>query len=189
MVEAPLLGEPPVVEFANTIYAQRGELRDGLRTREQLREWLGLHADALGLSPRAVARAPLGRMRRLRDDVRACLAAVVRGAELPEEALAHINRASAAAPVALRLEGTSPGELRPVADVFGEAVDAAPGAIARAAIELLGGPLRTGLRACGAPGCVLFFVKDHPRREWCSVTCGNRARVARHYQRTRTLRH
>ncbi|HEY0690395.1 MAG TPA: CGNR zinc finger domain-containing protein [Kribbella sp.] len=26
-------------------------------------------------------------------------------------------------------------------------------------------------------------MKDHPRREWCSTTCGNRARAARHYAR------
>jgi hypothetical protein len=41
------------------------------------------------------------------------------------------------------------------------------------------------LRACQAPGCVLYFVKDHPRREWCSTACGNRARAARHYRRHR----
>ena len=38
-------------------------------------------------------------------------------------------------------------------------------------------------RATHAPGCVLYFVQDHPRREWCSTACGNRARVARHYDR------
>jgi predicted RNA-binding Zn ribbon-like protein len=43
----------------------------------------------------------------------------------------------------------------------------------------VGGQLQPDLRACGAPGCVLMFVKDHPRREWCSVACGNRARQAR----------
>jgi predicted RNA-binding Zn ribbon-like protein len=31
----------------------------------------------------------------------------------------------------------------------------------------------------------LYFVKRHPRREWCSAGCGNRARVARHYHRHR----
>ncbi|MFI6847287.1 CGNR zinc finger domain-containing protein [Kitasatospora sp. NPDC050467] len=34
------------------------------------------------------------------------------------------------------------------------------------------------------PGCVLYFVKKHPRREWCSAGCGTRARAARHYERT-----
>jgi len=41
------------------------------------------------------------------------------------------------------------------------------------------------LRACGAPGCVLFYARVHDRREWCSAACGNRARVARHSDRHR----
>jgi predicted RNA-binding Zn ribbon-like protein len=57
--------------------------------------------------------------------------------------------------------------------------------LATDAIELLTGPDRSKLRACHAPGCTLYYLKDHPRREWCSNTCGNRARQARHYQRTR----
>jgi len=52
-------------------------------------------------------------------------------------------------------------------------------------IELLTGPGRDALRACLAPNCLLFFAKDHPRRQWCSPACGNRARVARHYRRHR----
>ena len=32
-------------------------------------------------------------------------------------------------------------------------------------------------------GLIRFFVRDHPRKRWCSAACGNRARVARHYRR------
>jgi predicted RNA-binding Zn ribbon-like protein len=60
---------------------------------------------------------------------------------------------------------------------------AAVAAIAEEAVALFAGPDRRLLRACHAPGCVLYFVRNHPRREWCSDGCGNRARVARHYQR------
>jgi predicted RNA-binding Zn ribbon-like protein len=63
--------------------------------------------------------------------------------------------------------------------------DTALGAFAIDAIDLLSGPHRGDLRACGAPGCFLLFLKDHPRREWCCAACGNRARQARHYARTR----
>jgi predicted RNA-binding Zn ribbon-like protein len=52
-------------------------------------------------------------------------------------------------------------------------------------VALLGGEDAARLRACYAPGCVLYFIKTHPRREWCSVACGNRVRAARHYQRVR----
>jgi predicted RNA-binding Zn ribbon-like protein len=57
--------------------------------------------------------------------------------------------------------------------------------LARAGVSFFAGEDRVGLRACLAPGCVLYFVKQHRRREWCSAACGNRARVARHYERNR----
>jgi predicted RNA-binding Zn ribbon-like protein len=53
-------------------------------------------------------------------------------------------------------------------------------------MTLMAGENPVGLRACYAPGCVLYFVNSHPRREWCSTACGNRARAARHYQRHHT---
>ncbi|MEU6738808.1 CGNR zinc finger domain-containing protein [Streptosporangium sandarakinum] len=58
-------------------------------------------------------------------------------------------------------------------------------ALASAAIAFLAGPRRELLRTCPAPRCVLYFVKEHARQEWCSVACGNRARAARHYRQHR----
>ncbi|GGR46444.1 hypothetical protein GCM10010251_74450 [Streptomyces aurantiogriseus] len=55
--------------------------------------------------------------------------------------------------------------------------------LAQAAIAFLAGPDRHPLRACHAPRCVRYFLKDHPRQEWCQPSCGNRARVARHHER------
>ncbi|MDR6317410.1 putative RNA-binding Zn ribbon-like protein [Actinoplanes couchii] len=57
------------------------------------------------------------------------------------------------------------------------------------AIALFTGAARDDLRACPGPGCVLHFVRDSPRREWCSPGCGNRARAARHYARSRDRDH
>jgi CGNR zinc finger len=57
--------------------------------------------------------------------------------------------------------------------------------LAHDSIDMLTGPTATELRACHAPGCVRYFVKSHPRREWCSEACGNPARAARHYRRIR----
>lgn len=67
----------------------------------------------------------------------------------------------------------------------GQATSAAVSAIAEDSITLFGQDTRHQLRACLAPGCVLYFIKNHPRREWCSAGCGSRARSARHYQRHR----
>ncbi|MFD0319293.1 CGNR zinc finger domain-containing protein [Streptomyces flavalbus] len=67
----------------------------------------------------------------------------------------------------------------------GRTASAAVSAIAEETITLFSQDTRHQLRACLAPGCVLYFLKNHPRREWCSAGCGNRARSARHYQRHR----
>uniref|UniRef100_UPI000B043057 CGNR zinc finger domain-containing protein n=1 Tax=Actinomadura kijaniata TaxID=46161 RepID=UPI000B043057 len=59
-------------------------------------------------------------------------------------------------------------------------------ALAEAAADLLGDPAVTRVRRCEADDCVLLFLPAHPRRRWCSASrCGNRVRVARHYQRHR----
>ncbi|MEU8508838.1 CGNR zinc finger domain-containing protein, partial [Streptomyces brevispora] len=47
------------------------------------------------------------------------------------------------------------------------------------------GEQRDALRACRAPGCILFFVQSGPARQWCSSGCGNRVRVARHANRAK----
>ncbi|WP_165495117.1 CGNR zinc finger domain-containing protein, partial [Actinomadura roseirufa] len=91
-----------------------------------------------------------------------------------------VLRAERSEPAAWPLDGA-----RVLVSTPAPAADAALALVARSAITIFGGPSRTAVRACGGPGCVLFFVKNHPRREWCSPGCGNRARVGRHYQRHR----
>ncbi|MGW1043602.1 CGNR zinc finger domain-containing protein, partial [Streptomyces sp. NPDC002547] len=71
----------------------------------------------------------------------------------------------------------------------GTAADHAVQLLAHQAVQLFAGPDRDRLRPCLAPNCLLFFVKNHARREWCSPTCGNRMRVARHYRRHHTPPH
>ncbi len=181
-------GEPPPVELANTTYAVRGRVQDGLETVEQLTEWLARMNDRLPVpltaaGLRSVDEADLARAREIRDAVRAIADHVVRGKRPAAKDLDQLNRHVAAAPCRRELawqEG-------PVATVRSEGppVTAALAALAQNAVDLFAGPALAALRACHGPGCVLFFVKDHPRREWCSAGCGNRARAARHYARVR----
>jgi predicted RNA-binding Zn ribbon-like protein len=53
--------------------------------------------------------------------------------------------------------------------------------IARDAIEIVCGPLGPVIHHCEAHGCDRMFFRTHGRRRWCSNTCGDRVRVARHY--------
>src|SRR5437764_174740 len=68
-----------------------------------------------------------------------------------------------------------------------DATDVVIAAIAAETIQLVGGPHGADLHACGAPGCVLMFMRSDRRSAWCSPACGNRARQARHYARKRAL--
>jgi predicted RNA-binding Zn ribbon-like protein len=200
---APLLGEPLAVEFMNTIWADRSGVHDALASDAEVLAWL--RAVAPGLAPRSAtvdhwlqdARpAVLGnagdRLRRLRDALRRIAAdrttdprpAAASAIEDVAEAVRVLNDTAAAAPRWSTLESTASGFVRESRS------DASPPAaiaalVAEDAVDLYTGRLRDDLRACLAPGCVLYFVKQHPRREWCSTACGNRARAARHYQRHR----
>ncbi|MFF7216680.1 CGNR zinc finger domain-containing protein [Streptomyces sp. NPDC008238] len=105
-----------------------------------------------------------------------------------EQALAHLNAAAARVPVVPRLVWEA--QEAPVARPAPAVESADPTArivaeLARAAVDFLAGPDRARLRACAAPRCVRYFVKSHGRQEWCKPSCGNRARVARHYRRHR----
>jgi predicted RNA-binding Zn ribbon-like protein len=119
----------------------------------------------------------------LRETIRTALQAKASG-ELPDaKTLRALNAAAALAPAAAAVKRER-GELVATTD-YGTATNAEikQATIAADAIDLLTGTRE--LHLCGAPGCVLLFVKDHPRRAWCSDACGNRARQARHYARTR----
>ncbi|MEU3052585.1 CGNR zinc finger domain-containing protein [Streptomyces griseus] len=103
-----------------------------------------------------------------------------------DEALALLNAAAAREPVVPQLRW--PAEGPPTAGLLSAEADPRVrlvAALARDAVDFLSGPERERLRACHAPRCVRYFVRSHGRQEWCKPSCGNRARVARHYERTR----
>jgi predicted RNA-binding Zn ribbon-like protein len=191
-VRAEVPEEPLPVRLMNTIYADADGRHDALVTRAGLDRWL----DAAG-ADRAGARATeddLAAARALRDALRVVAAhvtsddrpaAVDPGGDLTA-ALDQVNAIAARLPAPRLAVGD--GRLERVAASGQSPVATALARIADQAVSLLGGADGGRLRACGAPGCVLYFTKTHPRREWCSVACGNRVRAARHYQRARDHR-
>ncbi|MFD0415621.1 CGNR zinc finger domain-containing protein [Streptomyces sp. NPDC127108] len=181
-----------------------GGVADDLDTPDGLTAWVRAHATAL---PGALAarhfradESALEAVRGVRAAVRALFAHAVRpGAPSPADArrllplgqaVTRLNEAAARVPTVPVLSW--PRGAAPV--VRDEPVDRAEtvaradllsAALARAALTFLTGPDRERLRACHAPRCVRYFLKDHPRQEWCKPACGNRARVARHHERNR----
>lgn len=180
MYPGPLRHEPLAIELHNTLYAANGETFDGL---DQSRAWLDGLADRLPDLPGAPPSAK--QLVALRDPVRAALHAAVDGDALDPTVIEAINRAAARAPQSPAIVRGKHGVEATVDHHHASRADVVIATLATDAIELLTGPHRHDLRACHAPGCVLMFLKDHPRREWCSNACGNRARQARHYRRSR----
>ncbi|MEU3986303.1 ABATE domain-containing protein [Streptomyces sp. NPDC026672] len=198
---APLLNEPLPVELMNTIRADRDGVYDALRDPDGIRGWLRAVAprievlDPGDLDALSIAElAGLGtRLTGLRDALRRLAAeatgdprtAGASGVQDLDAAVTALNRAAGDTPHWSTLSwspGATPARrLRS----GGPAASTAVSAVAEEAVVLFGGEDRLRLRACLAPGCVLYFLKDHPRREWCSAGCGNRARSARHYRRHR----
>ncbi|MFD3501845.1 CGNR zinc finger domain-containing protein [Streptomyces sp. NPDC058678] len=172
-----------------------GTVADDLADPAGLTAWVRAHSDALPEAAGLVAdEAALAAVRDLRAAVRALFARAVRPAEpspadaarlLPvPEAVRRLNAAAARTPTVPVLhwaENAEPVVRHEAAQGGGELV----AALAHAAIAFLDGPERQRLRACHAPRCVRYFLKEHPRQEWCKPSCGNRARVARHHERHR----
>jgi predicted RNA-binding Zn ribbon-like protein len=181
-----------------------GGVADDLATPDGLTLWVRAHAAALGADLAADAfradEAAWAAAVELRTAVRALFArAVLPGppssadaGRLPpaREALERLNAASARVPVTPCLDWPADGPATATHTVPGATTDAErlAAALARSAIAFLAGPRRALLRACPAPRCVRYFVKEHARQEWCKPSCGNRARVARHHARRKEAR-
>lgn len=196
---AKLTGEPLPVELMNTVIIDRGCTHDTLDNDAGAMAWLRAVADRLGaetalkadqLDEDAVPPVA-GALRALRDALRRLAMEVTNDprppATAPEltrpEAIATLNTLAHAWP---ELIWAADGQPSRAYRGSGTAADLAVQLIAHRAVELFTGPDRDRLRPCLAPNCPFFFVKNHARREWCSPVCGNRVRVARHYQRHHT---
>lgn len=162
------------LDFANTTYLRHGLLTDGLAEPGGLADWVNA-VDA----PHVPATAtPV--FIELRDAIRGIFRASVDGVAGPAAARRIVNQTTKAAPGWLELQQDL------TAARTRRAEDPATNLRAQLAtdtIMVVTGPRHGLLRACPAEGCQGFFLQQHPRRGFCSPSCANRTRVARHYHR------
>lgn len=179
--DLPVIGEPVVVELANTLYGRGSGRIDFLATPELIRLWFPRVPDAPPL-PGRLDDDDVGSLRALRDAVHTLVGAMVDRTHLPVGAVAVLNRAAGRAPrtAALQLTG---GVVRIRSTTEARGMDAVLGAIAHDAITLLAGPDAERLRRCDHPECTMAFVQRHRRRRWCHPSCGHRIRQATYYRR------
>jgi predicted RNA-binding Zn ribbon-like protein len=179
----PMGGEPLVaLDLVDTKMLVTDPPTDLIADAATAQAWWRLQAGRLPSGP-----APdLPATRRLRTAIRDLFDAHLEHRTPDPGSLDDVNAAASAVPTSLRLA--------PAGDAYREEVrwhteqggNAPLAATARGAIELLADQTRLArLRRCANPNCSMLFLAETTRRQWCTPNiCGNRTRVARHYERT-----
>ncbi|HEY1974269.1 MAG TPA: CGNR zinc finger domain-containing protein [Pseudonocardia sp.] len=173
-IERPLPGEPMALDLVNTVWMQHGHPVDLLTLPDGTARWL---ADA-GLPDHPSGPAVTAALLTAREAIRGHF-------EQPESESA---RAALNTVLDWGRHRSSLGPAGP--ETIGELADPERRAGWLAAINYL--ELLTAdasrVRRCAHPECVLHFYDTSPKRSrrWCSMAgCGNRAKAARHYARTK----
>jgi predicted RNA-binding Zn ribbon-like protein len=180
-------GEPLAVELADTVVMVSEPPTDLLNDEEACRRFWELQASRL---PEGWSVPSLAATRRLRDAIRQLLDAALLGQRrgaVDRAALQTVNSMSSRAQNISEVRLVEK-ELRRVETWKARTPgDLAIAAAARSAIAILTEPAEhQRLRRCTNPNCSMLFINGDSRRRWCTPNiCGNRARVARHYQRHR----
>jgi predicted RNA-binding Zn ribbon-like protein len=192
------VGERLCLDFVNTERVLDGRRVDLLDGFADLLRWCA----AAGLVGSAEARRMASRWRTspdaertfqdalaLRKSLREMMTLLASGrTSVPQAALDRINHVLRGRTGDLVVRRTRDGyETRFLARLSGPRQLLVP--IAESAAELLSRDDLGLVKKCESPRCILYFydtTRNHARR-WCSMTaCGNRAKVAAHYQRTRS---
>jgi predicted RNA-binding Zn ribbon-like protein len=171
------LGEPLAVDFANTVRREGTGYRELFRSGEDVATWSLLERGRVPRLDAATANRELARIRALRDDVFAVLAAASAGTAFPPDARRRVNGRARANPLVAQL-GDEPVRCGAVLSHPAAGVEELLTRVAHSAIELARSA--AGLALCDAPSCGQFFLRERPNQHWCGGACGTRARVARH---------
>jgi predicted RNA-binding Zn ribbon-like protein len=185
------------LDLVNTVTARNAEPIDWLTGYSQLVDWASVTGefdpDALSALRRRSANAPdaaaatLPDTRRLREAVCDVTTAIIRNDVAPLEGLRRVELAwKAAAGDAVLALAAGKARLQVTVETSGLAY--LNHELALRSFELLQALPLARTRICPGPHCGWLFI-DRSRggqRRWCDMaTCGNAAKTARHYQRTR----
>lgn len=174
---APGEDRSPALALVNTWRLTPGGPVDDLVSPGEATSWLREH----DLAAPVPGEEELSRLTELRAAIRELLAALAEDRAPDTTAVEAVNaaaRADAAAPQLTWRDGPQRDWHSPRPGT----IDAAAAALARDAIDLASSDRGPLVRPCEAHGCVRFFVREHARRRWCSTTCGDRVRAARHHR-------
>lgn len=177
-------GQRLALDLVNSTYIQggtRGRLVDSINTCELLQDWCVQRIDQLAAAghPGEINHEDLQRIIRLREATRHLLEALCNDEVTNPDDVMVVSEGASQARRLVSLSLDLDVHYDWSTSDFGKRVITL---IAEDAISLLAGKA-DGVYACQAPGCIMYFIPTTERRRWCSATCGNRARVARHHRK------
>lgn len=184
---APLVGEPPVLDFVNTVVHCRSGRVDLISTPEELHAWLLLEGNRVSeLSPTEVASlgdAELATIHAARDAIYPLIHTARDGKQSPEESMDVLNDLMRSVPRIPQLEWDG-NAVTAVERRSGPPEQRLCASLAAAAAAMVADGSVHQVRECADPRCIWLFLPKNSRRRWCDPgICGNRARVARYYHR------
>ncbi|MGV9915435.1 CGNR zinc finger domain-containing protein [Streptomyces tendae] len=168
------------LDFVGTLRARRNAAPlEKLSSPRLLDDWF-VESGLVDLAPGA-READVRIAVELREAVYEMVVARLEGRPLPVEAVAEVNLHASGMPVTVRLGPEGVTRVGSVAQGLA--------AVARQAVEVLGGDEGALLRECARPECTQVYLdrsRGH-RREWCAMrTCGNRVKAAAYRARQHT---
>jgi predicted RNA-binding Zn ribbon-like protein len=184
--DLPLLGEPLLAEFANTLYVDATTRLDVLDSPSWTGEWLRQAPCAAGLAhPSRLSSDDVAKLRALRNAVRALL-------ERRHNASAadiEVINAAAQSGVLVRQLVSDGDDLQVVDRARHGRIDTMLSAIALGVLDAVEHGTFELHRVCDRPGCNLYYFRDHHRRRYCNSRCASADRQARYNaRRTKPLR-
>ncbi len=172
------------VDFANTVACPGCRGGDALDSAGDARRWLRAHVPG---RPPSLRTSDLRPLRGFREQLRELLSAATEGRRPAPRSLESVNRAARGGLVGTELRWAAGTWTAMPRGTAGSSRQLVEGLIAQSAVDLLGTGPAPPLRRCQGPGCIHFLTARTRQQRWCSPTgCGNRARVQRHYRKSRS---
>ena len=179
--DLPILGEPLIAEFANTLYVDEATQVDVLDRPSLIQAWFREAPCAADLAlPRRLGPREAARLKVLRNAVRRLLEC--RGVCGATD-LDVINTAASSDTARRRLALSAAGDLEVVNCLGSRGFNGVLAAIALRVIDTVENGTFDLHRVCDRPGCNLYYYRDHHRRRYCNVRCANADRQARYNAR------
>jgi predicted RNA-binding Zn ribbon-like protein len=179
--DLPILGEPLIAEFANTLYVDGPIRLDALDHPAWITAWLQQAPCAAELGgPYRVRTNEAEQLRSLRDALRGLL---TRTSHNNASDVETINAAAGPAASRRLLVFAADGELKVVNSNRATGIDRLLSTIALRIIEAIDCGQFSLNQMCSRPGCNLFYFRDHHRRRYCNTRCANADRQARYNKR------